>query len=135
MNTQGSMDRQRIVVYDGDGALARDVTFCASSDTRRGGLLGRRELGREEGVLLEMPAGRKGKAGFLTSIHMIGMRFPVAVAWLDKDRVVVHSELARPWRPYYASPVGAWYVLEVHPSLLERIPQGRALRWKPASQG
>lgn len=134
LNTRDNWDRQRIVVYDGDEALARDVLLCASSDSRREGLLGRRELRREEGILLEMPAGRRGKAGFMTSIHMIGMRFPVAVAWLDESGVVVHSELARPWRPYYASPVGASYVLEVHPTLLERLPRGKALGWKPAVQ-
>ncbi len=128
MNDSG--DRKRIIVYAGDGVLARDVIFCSSSDSRRDGLLGRKVLGPEEGVLLKMPAGRSGKAGFMTSIHMLGMHFPIAVAWLDEASVVVHSVLAKPWRPYYASPRRAGYVLEVHPNLLARIPTGQELRWE-----
>ncbi|NIS80731.1 MAG: hypothetical protein GTO14_11100 [Anaerolineales bacterium] len=127
-------DKERIVIFDGDDVLARDVIFCCSSDSRREGLLGRKVLGSEEGVLLKMPAGRRGKAGFMTSIHMLGMRFPIAVAWLDEKGVVVHSVLAKPWRPYYASPRKAWYVLEVHPDLLERIPTGEKLRWAGIDQ-
>ncbi|MDF1500763.1 MAG: DUF192 domain-containing protein [Anaerolineales bacterium] len=132
MNHSG--DRQKIIVYADDGVLARDVIFCSSSDSRRGGLLGRKALGREEGVLLKMPGGRSGKAGFMTSIHMLGMRFPIAAAWLDEEGVVVHSVLAKPWRPYYASSRRAWYVLEVHPNLLERIPVGKVLGWERAGQ-
>jgi len=125
-----SGDRERIVVYAGDDVLARVVIFCSSSDSRRDGLLGRRALGKEEGVLLKMTASRSGKAGLMTSIHMLGMRFPIAAAWLDEEGVVVHSVLAKPWRPYYGSPGKAWYVLEVHPDLLGRIPMGKQLRWE-----
>jgi uncharacterized membrane protein (UPF0127 family) len=132
MNNSG--DRKRIVVYAGDGVLARDVIFCISGDSRRIGLLGRKALGPEEGALLKMPDGRRGKAGFMTSIHMLGMRFPIAVAWLDEAGVVVHSALAKPWRPYYASPQKAWYVLEVHPDLLEKIPKGEKLSWEQTDQ-
>jgi uncharacterized membrane protein (UPF0127 family) len=135
MNHSGDRQKsQKIIVYADDGVLARDVIFCSSSDSRRGGQLGRKTLGREEGVLLKMPAGRSGKAGLLTSIHMLGMCFPIAAAWLDEAGEVVHSVLARPWRPYYASPRRAWYVLEVHPCLLERVAAGKALRWERASQ-
>jgi len=77
-----------------------------------------------------MTASRSGKAGLMTSIHMLGMRFPIAAAWLDEEGVVVHSVLAKPWRPYYGSPRKAWYVLEVHPDLLGRIPVGKQLRWE-----
>lgn len=123
-------DKERIVIYDGDNSLAREVIFCSSSDSRRDGLLGRKAIGMGDGVLLKIPVGRSGKAGFVTSIHMIGMRFSIAVAWLDEAGVVVHSVLAKPWRPYYGSPRKAWYVLEVHTDLLARLPVGKQLRWE-----
>lgn len=135
MKMQHIVDKERIVIYDGDDFLARDVIFCSSSDSRRGGLLGKKVLRLEEGVLLKMPTGRSGKAGFMTSILMLGMRYPIAVAWLDEAGEVVHSVLAKPRRLYYSSPRKAWYVLEVHPDLLARIPVGTALRWERADQG
>ncbi len=45
------------------------------------GLLGRRVLGTEEGMLLEP----------CSSVHTIGMRFPIDVAFLDADGCVVST--------------------------------------------
>jgi uncharacterized membrane protein (UPF0127 family) len=65
---------------------------CVLADTalaRMRGLLGRRELPSDEGILLR-PA---------SSVHMAFMRFPIDAVFLDKElRVVkVESDL-RPWR-------------------------------------
>jgi len=112
-------------------ALADRVHVCVSSRARRQGLLGRKELGRREGALLVMPERRSHRAGLVTSIHTMGMRFPITTAWLAGDGEIVHVLLARPWRPYFGSPHPASCVLEVHPELRSRLEIGSILTWQP----
>jgi len=76
------------------------------------GLMGRPSLAADEGIALFIqPPGRIN-----ASIHMFFMRFDIAVIWLDTDNRVIHKEIARRWRPYYAPPAPARLVLELHPS-------------------
>ena len=57
--------------------------------TRMKGLLGRRELPKDEGIFIR-PA---------SSIHMFFMRFPIDAVFLDRaDRVVKVAANLRPWR-------------------------------------
>lgn len=130
------MKDQEILTIDINGVeLASRVVCCTSSKSRRAGLLGKKRLSREEGVLLVMPEGRRGGAGLTTSIHMMGMRFSVAAAWLDDCGRVVHSVLARPWRPYYASPQPASLVLELHPEHLASLQPGVKVNWVRGMSG
>ena len=70
--------------------------------TRMRGLLGRRELPSEEGILLR-PA---------SSVHMAFMRFPIDAVFLDADvRVVKIAAELQPWRA--AGARGAKSVLEI----------------------
>jgi uncharacterized protein len=70
--------------------------------TRMRGLLGRRELPSEEGILLK-PA---------SSVHMAFMRFPIDAVFLDRDlRIVKVASNLRPWR--MAGSRGARSVLEI----------------------
>mgnify|MGYP001132852265 CR=1 FL=1 len=65
-----------------------------------------------------------------TTIHMLFMRFPIAVVWLDGDRVVVDAKLAKPWRLVYAPRRAARYVIEARPELLGRVAVGDRLEWE-----
>ncbi len=65
-----------------------------------------------------------------TTIHMLFMRFPIAVLWLDGDRVVVDAKLAKPWRPVYAPRKAARYVIEARPEVLGRVAVGDRLVWE-----
>lgn len=103
------------------------LDLCVSDDARRQGLLGRKDLARDEGILMVMPRGRRMKRGFMTSIHMLFMRFPIAAAWLDDRGMIVYSVEARPWR-YYASPKPASFILEVHPVWLPGLRAGGQVR-------
>ena len=114
----------------GDRPLADRVIYCSSSSSRREGLLGLSELKPREGILMQMPKSRQGKRGLVTSIHMIGMKFPICVAWLDERGRVVHSTVARPWGLYYGSPEPAWFVLEAHPSLEGDLQKGVLVEWE-----
>jgi uncharacterized protein len=65
------------------------VVVAGSYWTRLRGLLGRRELGPGEGLLLR-PA---------SSVHTAFMRFPIDVVFLDRElRVLDVAEAVRPWR-------------------------------------
>jgi hypothetical protein len=73
-----------------DGAAVCERCVVADSPLRRmRGLLGRRGLGPDEGILLR-PAG---------SIHTFFMRFPIDAVFLDRDhRVVRVAATLPPWR-------------------------------------
>ncbi|HEY42614.1 MAG TPA: DUF192 domain-containing protein, partial [Anaerolineae bacterium] len=59
-----------------------------------------------------------------TSIHMFFVFFPIAAVWINRHGVVTSTHLAKPWRPYYASPAPACYVLETSPQFLDQISIG-----------
>jgi len=63
------------------------------------------------------------------------MRFPIAAAWLDGNGRIVHSTVAKPWGPYYASPEPAWFVLEVHVDSIGDLEVGQVVTWEQGSMG
>jgi uncharacterized protein len=100
--------------------LARSARWCSSRASRLRGLQYRRRLNPGEALILVKP-----KDSIVTSsIHMLWVFFPIAAVWINDQGRVTHTQLARPWRPYYASPAPARYVLEAAPSLLERVQVG-----------
>lgn len=60
-----------------DGEVLASLEVAETRSARRKGLLGRDGI---EGALLLRPA---------RSVHSIGMRFPLDVAWCDRDLVVL----------------------------------------------
>jgi uncharacterized membrane protein (UPF0127 family) len=86
-----------------DGALVCEKCTVADSPLpRMRGLLGKRDLRTDEGVLLR-PAG---------SVHTFFMRFPIDIVFLDRDgRVLRIDESVQPWRT--AAARGAKAVLEL----------------------
>jgi uncharacterized membrane protein (UPF0127 family) len=62
-----------------DGDVLASLEVAAHRRARRKGLLGRDGI---EGALLLAPA---------RSVHSIGMRFPIDVAWLDGDLTVLRT--------------------------------------------
>ncbi len=90
-------------VLRADGVVVCEHCTVADSPLpRMRGLLGRRNLGSEEGVLLR-PAG---------SIHTFFMRFPIDAVFLDRDGCVLRVvQSVRPWRT--AAARGARSVLEL----------------------
>lgn len=114
---------------DGRVLLAR-VRDCKSHWCKFRGLMLRASLPEDEGLLFSYP-----QPGIVeTSIHMMFMRFAIAVLWLDADFKIVDKKLAKPWRPLYASEKPAQYVLEAPPAVLERVMIGEQLRLEPVSE-
>jgi uncharacterized membrane protein (UPF0127 family) len=44
--------------------------------------------------------------------------------WINNQGRVTSAQIAKPWRPYYASPEPARYVLETSPDFLNHIAVG-----------
>jgi len=126
-------DGAHIWLKVGGRVIADRVIFCSSAASRGEGLLGLAELRPGEGLLMAMPRWRRGKKGLMTSIHMVGMRFPIFAAWLDEGGKVVHSTVARAGGLYFASPEPAWYVLEAHPDLADTLQEGVVVEWEGVS--
>jgi len=102
--------------------LAR-VKWCQSFACRLRGLMFRRHLSPDEGLLLV----ENQVSIAATAIHMFFVFFPIAAIWLDDSFRVVDKTLARPFRPFYASRTPARYVLEAVPAVLDRVTVGDQL--------
>jgi uncharacterized membrane protein (UPF0127 family) len=59
-----------------------------------------------------------------TSIHMLFVFMDLAVIWINSEKVVVDTVLARSWRPAYAPRQPARYILEIHPQRLNEFKIG-----------
>jgi len=101
------------------------VRYCGSFFCRLRGLTFRRRLPEDEGVLLV--GGRESRMD--ASIHMFFVFFPIAVVWLDRERRVVDTVIARPFRPLYLPKAPAKDVLEGAPSLLKQVSVGDLLEF------
>jgi len=87
------------------------VLYCDTFPTQLRGLMFRSRLGPDEGLIL---AGTRDSR-LDSSIHMLFVRFELAVFWIDSTMKVVDKILAKPWRPAYFSKLPATFVLETHP--------------------
>jgi uncharacterized protein len=89
--------------------LCERCVVASSPLARMRGLLGRRSLGRDEGILLRPAA----------SVHTAFMRFPIDAVYLDRnDRVLRVVANLRPWRASGCR--GARAVLELSAGESER---------------
>ncbi|MEY2569753.1 MAG: uncharacterized protein QOE63_103 [Acidimicrobiaceae bacterium] len=69
-----------------DGEVLATLEVADSAHARGKGLLGRDDF---EGAILLQPA---------KSVHTLGMRFAIDVAFLDKDMVVLRTVTMHKWR-------------------------------------
>jgi uncharacterized protein len=94
--------------------------WCVSFFSRLRGFMFRRELAHDEGLVLV--EGRESRMD--TSIHMFFVWTDLAVIWLNAEREVVDTVLARAWRPFYAPAKPAQYTIEIHPQRLNEFTVG-----------
>jgi len=67
----------------------------------------RRTIGPENGLLIELPEGRKNCA-----IHTLFMRFPIDLVFLDANKKVVDIKTLDPWKYHNPGKECRW-VLEL----------------------
>lgn len=109
------------VVRRSDGnVLIEAGQWCQSYLCKLRGLQFRRRLEPGEALIIV----HSEDSVVQTSIHMFFVFFPIAAVWINSVGEVTSAQLAKPWRPYYASPEPARYVLETTPDFLDRISPG-----------
>jgi len=123
------MDKLVLVTTDQD-MIAKKVVYADTPELRKKGVIGRQALGTEEGVLLVMPE-RPGLS-LLYSIHMFGVPFTLAVAWLNKNGHILDLKLAKPGRMYFPSGLftDTAYILELHPDHYPLLQKTTKIHWE-----
>jgi len=101
------------------------VRLCDTFSCRFLGLMGRRSLAEDDGLLFVWE--REGRLD--TAIHMLFMRFPITAVWLDGGRRVVDVRLLKPWVGFGVPHLPARFVLELHPSRLSEFQIGDEVEW------
>ena len=114
-----------------DGRMVADeVIYADTPQLKKKGVLGKKDLKRSEGVLLDM----KGRWGLsiLHSIHMVGVPFPMAVAWLDISGEIISVQLAQSGRFYFPPGISTKnaYILELSVHHLELLTRAKKISWK-----
>ena len=118
----------RVVKRETGQTLLESARWCSSRLCRLRGLQFRRRLNQGEALILV-----KDKDSIAnSSIHMFFVFFPIAAIWVDRKGKVTSAQLAKPWRPYYASPEPASYVIETSPEVLEQVSVGDVLDFQDA---
>jgi uncharacterized membrane protein (UPF0127 family) len=102
--------------------------YCNSFLCRLRGLMFRSSLAPEKGLLLV--EGRDSRLD--TAIHMLFVFMDLAVIWINSEKVVVDTVLARSWRPAYAPRQPARYILEIHPDRLNEFKIGDKVEFQNA---
>jgi len=103
------------------------ASFCNSFLCRLRGLMFRRSLPKDEGLLLVQTT----ESRLDSSIHMLFMWFDITAIWLNADKNVVDVQIARQGRPYYAPTVPAQYTLEVVPYWVDHFNYGDQIAFEP----
>ena len=103
-----------------------EAGYAESFGDRLRGLTFRRTLPREEGLLLVQ--GRPTRLD--GAIHMLGVWFVLGIVWLDDQRRVIDTRLARPWRLLYVPRAPAQFVLEISGDRLREFAIDDRLRFE-----
>jgi len=117
----------QVVKRQSGETMIASAHWCAGSWSRFLGFQFRRRLKPGEALILV----HKKDSTSASSIHMFFVFTPLAVTWINKEGRVTHVALARPWRPYYASPDPAAYVLEAAPEFFGRLAVGDVVDFIP----
>ena len=110
----------RLYKRHGDSKNSLAVALCDSFACRLRGLMFRKSLPPDWGLFLVQPRASRIDA----AIHMLWMRFPIAVIWFDPALIVVDARMAYPWRSFLVPARPAQYILETAPEHLRRFEIG-----------
>lgn len=102
--------------------------YCESFLCRLRGLMFRSSLPPGNGLLLV----ESRESRLETAIHMLFVFMDLAVIWINSEKVVVDTVLARAWRPAYAPRSPARYILEIHPARLNEFKIGDHVEFQNA---
>lgn len=95
-----------------DSSASKQICFAEEADTAFGrlkGLMLRKKLKRDEGLLIKFPQARGQK---FCSVHSFFMRFAIDLVFISEDMRVVDLKTLKLWRIYSPKESCRW-VLEV----------------------
>jgi|WetSurMetagenome_2_1015567.scaffolds.fasta_scaffold629767_1 uncharacterized protein len=99
----------KTTILTATNGIAFSVEICDTFFKKFTGLMMRKELVKQMGLIFIY-----SKESIInTSIHMLFMRFPITVVWLDKNDIVVDKSIALPWHLYYAASKPACKIIEI----------------------
>ena len=124
------METRQIIHVESGEILVPQARWCNRFGAKLRGFTFRRQLAADDGLVLVEKSDSKTN----TSIHMLFVFFNLAVIWVNSAGEVVGTVLAKPWRPAYTPPAPARYVIEGHPSLLEKVKAGDHVRFAAPQQ-
>ncbi|NSW51592.1 MAG: DUF192 domain-containing protein [Anaerolineae bacterium] len=99
------------------------ITKAESFMQRFIGLMGKKSIPEQYGLLFI----NKSESRLDAAIHMLCMRFDIAVIWMDDQLCVVDKVIARKWHLQYIPHVPAMYILETHPARYDDFTIGDRL--------
>ena len=99
--------------------------LCNNFFSRLMGLMFRKELKPNSGIIIDEIKDSR----IDSSIHMLFMRFDIAVIWINSAMQVVDTRIARKWQLWLAPSAPARYVLETHPVLLHNFEVGNLVEF------
>ena len=113
---------QNIFIENQTNSLQSDLTagFCASFLCRLKGLMFRRGIPEDWGLLLVQPS----ESIVSAAIHMFAVPFNLGVIWINQDGFVVDLAEVRKWIGIKSPQKPARYILEVTPSRLSEFKIG-----------
>ncbi len=104
------------------------ILVCDSFACRLRGLMFRRQLQKDQGLLLVGSRDSRIDA----AIHMLFVPFDLAVFWISGAMTVVDKTVARAWRPAYFPARPARFILEVHPDMFAAYEVGDQVQFVDA---
>ena len=116
----------RVINQETNQVLIESARWCSSRLCRLRGLQFRRKLRKDEALILVKDKDSVANS----SIHMFFVFFPIAAIWVNKKGKVTSAQIAKPWRPYYASAEPAAYVIETSPDILDMVAAGDILQFQ-----
>lgn len=116
---------RQILLGENGRSLLNTAKWCDGFGSKLRGFTFRRHLAESDGLVLV----EKKDSRISTAIHMLFVSFDLGVIWVNDAGTVVDKALAKPWRLSYTPQSAARYVIELHPSLLEKVNIGDHIKF------
>ena len=102
------------------------VEECVSFFDKFLGLMFRKQIKINEGIVFLY----SNESIVNATIHMLFMRFPITVLWVNSDNTIVDKAIAKPWRLAYAPNKPANIIYELHADVFDEFQIGDKIKQK-----
>lgn len=120
------MSNRAIYHVESEQILIPAAKWCNSYLTKLRGMTFRRSVAEDGGLVLVEKSDNRVNSG----ITMLFTFIDLGVIWVNDAGEVVGTLVARPWRLSYLPPQPARYVIEGHPTLLDKVNLGDHIEFK-----